>query len=270
MHKQEILDRLQIFKDRLQSDVAQAFANRGEEFGRERFSAWRRQLSKFLDEHLPGQSSELDAKLDHSVMYRGRSETDFDFFARMDGKPSLAFIDSLIIDITNDEFDFAPHKPSEKAVASKAEKPSMRVFIVHGHDHLLLTKAARFVEKLGYEPVILHEQANKGMTIIEKIEANTDVGFAIVLYTEDDKGNSASEADAGKLNFRARQNVVFEHGYLMSKLKRAKVVPLMAGRVELPSDISGVVYVDDTNWQIDIAKEMKAAGYDVDFNRLIQ
>ena len=44
----------------------------------------------------------------------------------------------------------------------------------------------------------------------------------------------------------------------------------MAGKVELPSDISGVVYVDDTNWQIDIAKEMKAAGYRIDFNKLVE
>jgi len=108
------------------------------------------------------------------------------------------------------------------------------------------------------------------MTIIEKIEANTDVGFAIILYTPDDKGNVATEADNGTLNFRARQNVIFEHGYLMAKLKRANVVPLMGGTVETPSDISGIVYVDDVNWQIDIAKEMLGAGYQVDFNRLLK
>lgn len=39
--------------------------------------------------------------------------------------------------------------------------------------------------------------------------------------------------------------------------------------MELPSNISVVVYVDDTNWQIDIAKEIKAAGYAIDFNKLV-
>jgi len=66
-----------------------------------------------------------------------------------------------------------------------------------------------------------------------------------------------------------RQNVVFEHGYLIAKLGRERVVPLVSGRVELPSDISGIVYVDDTNWQIEIAKEMKSVGYSVDFNKII-
>ena len=189
---------------------------------------------------------------------------------REDGNVCIAFIDSLLLDIHNDEFDFSA-KPEDNLNQERA-KPSAhkRVFVVHGHDQLLLTKVARFVERLGLEPVILHEQASKGMTIIEKIEANSDVGFAIVLYTPDDKGNKADEADRGQLNDRARQNVVFEHGYLVAKLKRSNVVPLMGGRVEIPSDISGVVYVEDTNWQVEVAKEMLAAGYEIDFNRVLK
>jgi predicted nucleotide-binding protein len=271
MEKTEILERLAGFKARLVSDVIPAYSSRGSEFGRERFAAWRRQLTKFLDERFPGQTTTLNAKLHHSVMFRGRSESDLDVFMRMDGNACLAFLDSLTIDVQNDEFDFSPPQVEEPPPLERGTiKPSSRVFIVHGHDELLLTKAARFVERLGLEPVILHEQASKGMTIIEKIEANTDVGFAIVLYTPDDKGNTASEADAGNLNCRARQNVVFEHGYLIAKLKRSHVVPLMAGSIETPSDISGIVYVDDSNWQVDIAKEMMAAGYEIDFNRLLR
>ena len=159
---------------------------------------------------------------------------------------------------------------AHKSIIRKPSLSNKRVFIVHGHDELMKTKTARFIEKLDFEAVILHEQANKGMTIIEKIEANTDVDFAIVLYTADDRGNTETEAAKGNLNHRARQNVVFEHGYLIAKLSRTHVVPLVSGRVELPSDISGVVYVDDgANWQIEIAKEMKGAGYAVDLNKII-
>ena len=270
MEKTEILERLQSFKSRLESDVISAYATRGREFGRERFAAWRRQVSKFLEENLPGEVAKLNLKLDHLVMSRGREETDLDVFIRMDGTPALAFLDSLMMDVHNEEFDFSSKHAVPQTPSTEPGTRSKRVFIVHGHDKLLLTTAARFIERLGYESVILHEQANKGMTIIEKIEANTYVGFAIVLYTPDDKGNIASEADAGILNFRARQNVVFEHGYLIAKLTRANVVPLMSGNVETPSDISGFVYVNDVNWQIDIAKEMVGAGYEVDFNRLLK
>lgn len=81
-------------------------------------------------------------------------------------------------------------------------------------------------------------------------------------------GNVKIEAENGTLKFRARQNVVFEHGFLMGKIGRENVVPLVDGNVELPNDISGIVYVSDKDWQIDIAKEMSDAGYEIDFNKL--
>ena len=76
-------------------------------------------------------------------------------------------------------------------------------------------------------------------------------------------------AESGELKYRARQNVVFEHGFLIGKIGRENVTPLVEGAIELPNDISGIVYINDKDWQLDIAKEMKAAGYDIDFNKLI-
>jgi predicted nucleotide-binding protein len=211
----------------------------------------------------------LDAKLHHISIIRSSQEPDVLVFMREYGDHSVAFIDSLILDVKNDVFDFKP-KPDKACVGPKKglTVTSKRILIVHGHDESMKIEIARFVEKLGYEAVILHEQASSGMTIIEKIEA-TDVGFAIVLYTPDDKGNEKEKANAGELNYRARQNVVFEHGILISRLGRARVVPLVKGDVELPSDMSGIVYVDDKNWKLDIAKEMKSAGYKVNLDKII-
>ncbi len=271
MNKIEVLEKLQSFRERLENDVVPAYAKRGSSFGQERFSAWKTQFSKFLDQQLPGTSAKLSAKLHKSFFVVGGGESDVTSFMREDGEACFAFIDSLRIDVQNDEFDFSPQVETFSELASpKPLIANKRIFIVHGHDELIKSQTARFVEKLGYEAVILHELASKGMTVIEKIEANTDVGFAIVLYTEDDRGNTEESAAKGELNARARQNVVFEHGYLIAKLTRSRVVPLVSGRVELPSDISGIVYVDDTNWQFEIAKEMKAAGYIVDFNKLVE
>ena len=112
-----------------------------------------------------------------------------------------------------------------------------RVFIVHGHDGGPREAIARFLERLGFEPVILHEQANRGATIIEKFEKNADVGFAIVLLTPDDKGGPKE----GSLQPRARQNVILELGYFVGRLGRESVCALKSGELELPSDILGVV-----------------------------
>lgn len=139
-----------------------------------------------------------------------------------------------------------------------------KVFIVHGRDNEAKLEVSRFIEKLGLEVIILHEQANAGMTIIEKIERySNDADFALVLYTPCDYGCGVNEANLPPNN-RARQNVVFEHGYLMAKLGRVNVCPLVKGEIETPNDISGVVYVQmDSSgaWKQDVAKELKACGY---------
>lgn len=144
-----------------------------------------------------------------------------------------------------------------------------KVFIVHGHDSEAKTEVARFVEKLGLEAIILHEQASSGNTIIEKIEEYSNVGFGIVIYTPCDVGNSVRNKE--KLNSRERQNVVFEHGYLIGKIGRKNVCALVKGDIETPNDISGVVYINmDSNkaWQTHILKEMKKQGYQIDANVL--
>ena len=161
-----------------------------------------------------------------------------------------------------------------KSNALTSDKPSKtmdksKVFIVHGHDNAAKEAVARFVEKIGLEAIILHEQASSGNTIIEKIEANSNVGFAIVLYTPCDVGASKGEKD--QLKPRARQNVIFEHGYLIGKIGRKNVCHLFKSGVETPSDIEGLVYAPmdaGDGWKYTVAKEMKACGYDIDLNKI--
>jgi predicted nucleotide-binding protein len=172
-------------------------------------------------------------------------------------------------DITTQVFDDARKTaPSTPRSAQPAIRNLSKVFIVHGRDDLAKTDVARFIERLGFEAVILHEQASSGQTIIEKIEAHTNVGFAVVLYTPCDVGGYANEPQRS----RARQNVVFEHGYLIGKLGRSNVSALVKGDVEIPNDISGVVYVPlDPNgaWHVALARELRTAGYKVDMNRVV-
>lgn len=177
-------------------------------------------------------------------------------------------------DVTDDFISGPPGYKKELLVNNTKAKSNStdrsKVFIVHGHDQAAQAKAARFIEKLGLEAIILHEKASSGRTIIEKIEHYSNVDFAIVLYTPDDLGNVKTKAD--ELNGRARQNVVFEHGYLIGKLGRGNVAALVEAPIELPNDISGVVYInidEGSTWQLQLAKEMKQSGYDIDMNDMI-
>lgn len=138
-----------------------------------------------------------------------------------------------------------------------------QIFIVHGHDEHAKNDAKAHVEEIGKQPIILHLQASQGRTIIEKIDHYSNVGFAIVLYTECDIG---AKRNTLSYRWRARQNVVFEHGYLIGKLGRSRVVALVKGDVEAPNDISGVIYISmdlEGRWKSELNKELSAAGYDV-------
>ena len=175
-----------------------------------------------------------------------------------------------LINTIIDEFTIFKNNDVTPSILGNRDKELSKVFIVHGHDDGAKNEVARFVEKLGFEAIILHEQVDSSATIIEKLEKHTDVGFAIVLYTECDIGG-VIKSKPEELRPRARQNVIFEHGLLIGKIGRANVVALVKGNVEIPNDISGVVYKSmDTSgaWKYSIAREMKSSGYDVDMNKI--
>lgn len=156
--------------------------------------------------------------------------------------------------------------PSLKTINNK--ETSNKVFLVHGHDDAARETVARFLEKFDLEVIILRDEPDKGRTIIEKIEDYSDVGFAVVLLTPDDKGTSISKEE---YNSRARQNVIFEWGYFIGKLGRDRVSALYKEGIEMPSDYSGVLYIqfdDNDGWQMRLAREIGEAGLDIDLNKI--
>jgi Predicted nucleotide-binding protein containing TIR-like domain/Hypothetical protein (DUF2513) len=152
--------------------------------------------------------------------------------------------------------------PSPAAVDSQR-----KVFIVHGHDEAVREAVARFLEKIGFEVIILHERVSKGRTIIEKFEANSDVGFVVVLLTPDDIGGPKAGTQAP----RVRQNVILEWGYFIGRLGRDRVCALKKGELELPSDIIGVVWEEfDAHgaWRGKLAKELSEVGFAIDWSKV--
>lgn len=132
------------------------------------------------------------------------------------------------------------------AIYGKARRKP-KCFIVHGHDEKSLKELIHVLRTdLGFKDiVILGEQASHGQTIIEKFEELVHtVDLAFVLLTPDDVGFSERVPKSAKR--RARQNVIFELGYLYSHLyrKKGRVILLYAGELDLPSDISGLIYID--------------------------
>lgn len=220
-----------------------------------RFKAWKSKVLRFLEtrfgeksryvediEKLNFRSMSLDSAQNRKVYERDLNTAK---------EIMLTYLD----EISEEAVDIVPNKNSTFS----------KVFIVHGHDGELKQLVARIVENQGVEAIILSEQANQGRTIIEKFEDYSDVDGAICLFTSDDIGRAKKDAVDKP---RARQNVVLETGYFMGKLGRKHIVILADDGIEMPSDLSGVVYTNTANWQIDLLRELKAIGYAVDFNKL--
>lgn len=159
-----------------------------------------------------------------------------------------------------------------KALEEKGTVIPSKVFIVHGHDDALTNEVKAFLSAQGIEPIILREQHDGSLTIIEKLERYTkdpSIGFGIVLYTPDDEGKAISE---DQYNFRARQNVVFEHGLLIGLYTRERVISLVKNErdIEMPSDVNGIVYTDHSHkdWRISVAHMLSDAGYNINYRKI--
>ena len=161
------------------------------------------------------------------------------------------------------------------AAAGQASPPaSDKAFVVHGHDNEMKQAVARTLEKLGLQPIVLHEQPDKGLTVIEKFVDYSDVGFAVVCLSPDDMAHPKGSPPE-KARPRARQNVVLELGFFLGKLGRQKVLALHkeVEGFEMPSDYAGVLfkpYDAAGNWRFQLVQELAACGYAVDANKLLK
>lgn len=172
---------------------------------------------------------------------------------------------SFIVAKLSSYYELVRINGEQKCMSNEKNKCFSKVFIVHGHNGEMKEAVARLIEKQGIQAIILHEQANMGATIIEKFERNSDVSGAVCLFTADDLGRAKYDTEDKK---RARQNVVFEAGYFIGKLGRQSVILIADKGVEIPSDLQGVVYTDSQNWRFSVLQELKAIGYNIDYNKI--
>ena len=109
----------------------------------------------------------------------------------------------------------APEQQTSQRADHSNSLGGRQIFLVHRHAGSEQA-VARFLEQCEFTPIVLHERPNQGRTLIEKFEANSDVGFAVVLLTDDDLGGPKG----GQPQPRARQNVILELGYFIGRLGR--------------------------------------------------
>lgn len=238
----------------------------------EDFDTWRNQSEVLLRTLLGGDSplrkNFLAIRYTPSMYYSGMDTSGY----RPAGvKKAMTVLEAakLELKLTSQVDDVVAEEPPGSEKASGAPL-SNRVFIVHGHDGERKHELARLLQDLTSEkPVILHEASNKGRILIEKFEDSAvTTGYAVVLLTADDLGRAKGDS-ADKP--RGRQNVVFEMGFFFGALGRDRVAVLYEDGVELPGDVTGLVYIpldDGGGWKTKIAGELDEAGLAIEWKAL--
>ncbi|EAT58772.1 TIR domain-containing protein [Chlorobium ferrooxidans] len=241
--------------------------------GTPEFKAWKDAVIRFLKKQY-GDSS-------HEVTSFGKIRF-YDFYSCIDvvqgdirENPAkiremfLKGLETAILYLKNYLADFSEESLTVNIVSGQAvDSDTPDVFVVHGRNDGAKAQVSSYLLKLGLKPIILHEQLNQGQTIIEKFEKHANVKAAIVLFTDDDLGKYR---DDEVLEVRARQNVVFEAGYFIGKIGRQNTIILLSSGLKIPSDLQGYVNFeldDRQRWHIDVAKELKGIGFNIDMNKL--
>jgi hypothetical protein len=130
------------------------------------------------------------------------------------------------------------------------------VFIIHGHNEVALKNLSLLLKGLGLNPVVLKDEGASGLTIIEQFESYArDCSFAFALMTPDD---TVESTPGGTPTWRPRQNVLIEIGWFMARLGRPHIMLLSQGKIEIPSDFGGILYLTFQGDVMELAPKIAA------------
>ena len=240
--------------------------------GTPEFEKWHRDTKVAITNAFGNESDNIKDfnKIKYSVPFfvSGMTESNFQN-AYVRGLQSAASVLESMIEEIKEYWEDENGTPIPSETHDTERINTNEIFIVHGRDEGAKETVARFLDKLDLVPVTLAEKPGKGLTIIEKFEQHTHVGFAIVLLTPDDAGSL--QDDENDLSPRARQNVIFELGFFIGRLGREHVCALTKGEVEIPSNYAGIEYIPldaSGGWKQKLFRELRSVGFKVDANQV--
>ena len=145
---------------------------------------------------------------------------------------------------------------------------SNKIFLVHGQDNEMASDVIQTLQKLDLEPIVL--QPDNRQDMIEKPSDCKHVSFAVVLLSPDEHVCPTDEtSDAPE--YRPAQDVIFELGYFLGRLGNQNVAAIYRKNknFKIPNQHTGITWIEyKTSWYFELIRELKAANFDVDANKL--
>jgi REase_DpnII-MboI len=121
MNKAEIIKGISDLLEDLMQNIVTAYQKRGISFGNERYSSWRKRVTKFLDQCLPNEKIRFDSKRSWLGIHQGRFMSPEQSFWSLDGDQVSSYLQSLALDIEQDHYDpptLTEELNSDESVAS--------------------------------------------------------------------------------------------------------------------------------------------------------
>jgi predicted nucleotide-binding protein len=169
----------------------------------------------------------------------------------------------------------APAERVESSAPAPAPAQTREVLLARGRDEHWAQAVAHLLEQSGsHELTILDQRGTQRAALLEGAEERlAGRRYAVVLLTADDIGGPREDsAEEPYFAPRARQQVVFEMGFLAAALTPARVCVLYEEGVELPCELDGIAHVRldlAGTWQPKLLMKLRRAGFDYDLNRLV-
>ena len=132
------------------------------------------------------------------------------------------------------------------------------LFVTHGPKDPSSDAVLQFVQQLSM-PIVEADHTNG---LIDTLEAQRDMGFVIVM-------NAADTVEHGKASLS--DSSVFKLGYCAGKLGLRRMCMMNGPAHPNVGDSQGIAHIAvDVNggWQLQLARQMKRAGCDIDLNKL--
>ena len=185
-------------------------------------------------------------------------------------------IPDLAVEIvkTADAVEETPSKNEEthaknKVKAEEKKEPVMKkgkkVLLVNIQDAKLNENIFMFIKNMGYEPVVVDHstEGDAFITDVMNSSVDEDAVYAIIHWSGD------IECGGKKL---PKPCAIFSTGYYVAKLTNKKVLIITHGDIESDENYKGLDFlvIDDIYelMELKLAKEMDAAGLNIDFNFL--
>lgn len=131
------------------------------------------------------------------------------------------------------------------------------IILLHSESSPLVHAVLALLHDNLLKPIILKEYAHAGQTLIEQIQDDPRIRYAIAVLTPDIHPSVAPL-------HRADQNLILELGIFIGKLGRENVSAVIAPNLDLPADFHDFQYIDFDEkdcWKTQLRNELQAAGY---------